>query len=383
MTKIRTHRPMPTSTSTGEELEKESVFRPSRLTLARQRRGMSKTDLAAASGLSPNSISSYEKGKRSPAEQSAARLADATRFPLRFFFATEAELVAPEAVSFRALSKMAARKRDIVTATAALATQLDAWITARYTRPDVHVPDLSGLGPAGAAEALRAEWGLGSEPIHHVVHLLESRGVRVYSLAVTASGLNLDEVFGLSMWWNGLPFVFVNMEVTAERARSSLLHELGHLTLHRDEKTDSSLAETEANTFAGHMSVPSSRIRAEANRYDSFEDIVAAKKGWRTSALLYVYRMHEEDVLDEWRYRELCVRLRRDYGKNEPDPMSEYESSRLLRQVFDDLRADGGRELVANELQIPLSVLDDIVFMHTLTPTSGGLLGASSLKLVD
>lgn len=383
MKEIRIHRRTLTSESNERVPKNGALFRPSRLTISRQRRGMSKADLAAASGLSPHSISAYENGKRTPTVDNALRLADAMWYPLDFFYSDEVELITPDAVSFRALARMPARTRDTVTASAALAVMLDQWITERYNRPEVDVPDLSSLNPVAAAEALRAEWGLGSDPIPHVIQLLESRGVRVFSLASKGGGRSLEEVFGLSMRWHGTPFVFVNMQVTVERARFSLLHELGHLVLHRADETDSRVAEKEANMFAGYMAVPASRVCAEASFFDSFGDIINAKRKWRTSAMSYLYRMHEEGILDEWRYRELCVRFRRDYGTTEPNPTEEYESSRLLRQVFDDLRAEGGREVVASALDIPLSELDDLIFRHTLTPIVGSAYSKANLKLMD
>jgi len=36
------------------------------------------------------------------------------------------------------------------------------------------------------AEALRHHWGIGELPINNIIHLLESKGVRIFSLAVDA-----------------------------------------------------------------------------------------------------------------------------------------------------------------------------------------------------
>lgn len=379
---LQLHRAKADSESNAEKRREGAAFKPARLTLARERRAMSKADLAAATGLSPNSISSYESSKRTPTDENVEKLAQATRFPISFFFGPDPDLVEAEAVSFRALARMAAKKRDIVTSSAAIAAEVvDAWITEHYERPEVRVPDLSDLSPDLAAEVLRAEWGLGVEPIGSVIQMMEERGVRVYSLAASDTEYDLDDVFGLSMWFDGTPFVFVNMAMTAERVRFSLLHELGHLVLHRNESTDTRVAEKEANTFAGHLQIPTSVLKAEARSWDSFEDILERKERWGAAAIAYVYRMHEADIIGEWRYRELCVRLRRDYGKSEPRPIAHSESSELLRQVFDDLREEGGRRYLADDVDVPVDVLDDLVFMHILTAQDGGG-GRPDLRIV-
>jgi Zn-dependent peptidase ImmA (M78 family) len=330
-------------------------------------------DLAALAKISPASVSSYESAVRAPSPTTASRLAEALQYPLAFFYLPDIDLVEAEAVSFRALARIPAKKRDMVTGAIAHAQSVDRWITERYERPDVDVPDLSGVAPVEAAATVRSAWGLADGPLPSVIGLLESKGVRVYSLGTSSAPWDLDEVFGISMWRDGIPFIFINLNVTVERVRFSLLHELGHLVLHRADDPDTTRTEKQANTFAGHFGIPSSFLTAEFTPFDSFPDILESKKRIRASAMSYVYRLNEDGLIDEWRYRELCVRLRRDYGKDEPEPMVEKESSSLLRQVIDDLRPEGGGSYLAKELAIPESEIDDLFFGHVLTSVDGGM----------
>ncbi|MEX2374595.1 MAG: XRE family transcriptional regulator [Dehalococcoidia bacterium] len=339
--------------------------------MARQLRGMSKADLSATAGLSANMISAYENARTTPKYENVVRLAEATGFPPAFFFVGEAALVDPKAVSFRALSRMPAHQRDRVAAMAGLATELDRWIEQRYGRPKPQLPDMSTLGAVEAAEALRAEWALGAEPIPNLVQLLEARGVRIYSLRLLVAEGEVRGVDALSMWWSETPFIFLNTDATAERTRFNLAHELGHLVLHRGGAPSGHSAEKEANTFAGHFLLPADALMGEARRYASFDEILASKRPWGVAALAYVYRMNEEGILDDWRYRELCIRLRRDYGADEPEPSADPERSELLRMVFDRLSREGGRRTVAEELSIPMADVDDLVFTHVLLPVQG------------
>jgi Zn-dependent peptidase ImmA (M78 family) len=93
---------------------------------------------------------------------------------------------------------------------------------------DGEPPESPDYRPADAAIALRTHWGIGQRPIGNMVHLLESFGIRVFSLAERAT-----QVDAYSLWLRGLPFVFLNTLKTAEHSRMDAAHELGHLVLHR------------------------------------------------------------------------------------------------------------------------------------------------------
>src|SRR5688500_2234757 len=63
-------------------------FRPDLLTLARQSRSLTQTDLARLSGLSQSTISRLEE-QASPTDSQLNRLSDALDYPNTFFFQTD------------------------------------------------------------------------------------------------------------------------------------------------------------------------------------------------------------------------------------------------------------------------------------------------------
>ena len=63
------------------------MFTPSRLTLARKRRGLMKNKLAELVGVTGRSISAYEAGESEPSEATVDALASTLRFPKEFFSA--------------------------------------------------------------------------------------------------------------------------------------------------------------------------------------------------------------------------------------------------------------------------------------------------------
>ena len=85
------------------------------------------------------------------------------------------------------MKTMTAAQRDMATSQAALGLHLNNWLSRKFELPPAKIPDLGREpDPETAAEVVRREWNLGTLSIRNMIHLLESNGVRVYSLAVDA-----------------------------------------------------------------------------------------------------------------------------------------------------------------------------------------------------
>src|SRR5262249_33490910 len=89
-----------------------AMFSPSRLRVARRRRGLTKSEVASRAGLSLRSVSAYENDETEPEPQTIAILARVLGFPLEFFSAPELHEPPTDSASFRALSNMTAGQRD-------------------------------------------------------------------------------------------------------------------------------------------------------------------------------------------------------------------------------------------------------------------------------
>ncbi|MGH3170781.1 MAG: helix-turn-helix domain-containing protein, partial [Trebonia sp.] len=204
---------------------------PSRLALARKRRGLTMVRLAADAGVTTRSLSAYESGQQRPTPQTLRALASALGLPAAFLEAPEIDEIPPDAASFRALSKMTASQRDSACSAGRIAFLINDWIEGRFHLPAPAVPSLPKLDAETAAEVVRARWGLGLAPVANMIHLLESRGVRVFSLAEECA-----EVDAFSLYWHGTPFCFLNTMKSGERGRFDAAHELGHLVLHTEHR---------------------------------------------------------------------------------------------------------------------------------------------------
>lgn len=137
-------------------------------------------------------------------------------YPRPFFYEDDADPIEVGAASFRSLTSMSARERDAALAAGSLAYELIDWVAEKFSLPE---PDIIDLGqerdPASAARMLRQYWAIGEKPIGNMIKLLESKGVRVFSLAEDSK--NVD---AFSCWRDNQPFVFLNTFKSTERKRT-------------------------------------------------------------------------------------------------------------------------------------------------------------------
>lgn len=342
------------------------MFSASRLTLARQRLGWTISRLATESGVSARSLSAYENDPEyEPTVETLEKVAAALKVPVAFLSREPVDPVPVEAISFRKLSKTSAAKRDAVLATANVALEFFAIVERHFSLPVSAVPTLDKNAPEEAAEIVRRRWHLGDKPVSNMVHLLESKGVRVAGLSH-----EFNDIDAFCFYRDSKPYVFLDTSRSGERQRFDAAHELGHLVLHDAQDmtpAESKAREAQANRFASSFLMPRSSILSQSMSGASLERILAARKFWRVSAMALTHRLHDLGLLGDWQYRSMCITLSDlGYRSSEPDGMVP-ETSLLLRKVmFGESRlrlTDAARELA-------LDTPDLSRFLHGLVPVA-------------
>lgn len=338
--------------------EDAETFAPERLTLIRERRGLSIARLARVSGVADKAIRNAESQSTTPSSGSLSRLAEALEVPESFFFGPEVETLGEHAASFRKASKLPAYRRKAALAAGSFAMQLAELMAEYFDLPAVRIPDLVGTDPETAAEAVRAAWGLGNGPAPNMVHLLESQGVFVTALAE-----DCRELDAFSFWRHGRPFVVLNTVKSGERGRMDAAHELAHLVLHRDVEVITKDHEAEAQVFGGAFLLPRPAVLATGLRNPRLGQVLELKSAWQVAATLFVKRLHDVGMLGDWAYRTLMIELsERGYRSGEPDGIPR-ETSQFLSGALTTLRSEGitTRDLAAG-LRIPVGDLREYMF---------------------
>ncbi|AVS68226.1 XRE family transcriptional regulator [Paracidovorax avenae] len=350
-----------------------SEINPKQITFARVRRRLTKAQLAKELGVTSRSLQNYETGASAPDLELLARIAKLLKFPQQFFFIEEdMPEIREHAVSFRKLSKMTDAMKACAFAVGAIAFKVNQWVEERFSLPEADLPDLSDLAPEEAAATLRRLWGLGNAPIPNMVHLLESKGIRVFSLAEETR-----EVDAFCTWHEGKPFMFLNTVKSAERSRFDAAHELGHLV--RDTHTmQHGLAhapemERQADAFASAFLMPKESVAANQPPAYTIKYLMKLKHYWGVSLAALAYRFNSLGLVSEWNYRSLCIEIAKSgFRTSEPEPM-ERETSQLLTKVLDILHSrKQGRREIAESLSLGVDEINALTFQLTTLSVVAG-----------
>ena len=336
------------------------MLNPHRLIIARKHRYLTKKELADLANITPATVTRLEKAQHKPDPDTLEKIAKVLRFPMSFFFGDDLEVPTADSVSFRSMTAMTAKERDRALSMGAFAYMISDWVMKKFSLPE---PDLLNLShenhPTSAAIAIRQHWGLGEKPIGNMMGLLESKGIRFFSLAK-----NSKNVDAFSCWRNDIPYIFLNTIKSSEHNRFDAAHELGHLVLHRHGgPNQGKQAEWDANNFASSFLMPRADLMAKIPRFYSIHQLINEKKRWKVSLTALGYRLHKVGVLSDWQYRTFCIEAtKRGYRTNEPDGIPP-EKSVLWEKVFIQLWKEKVTiKKIAKDLHIPSREIEDLIF---------------------
>lgn len=334
------------------------MFCGERLALARKRKGFTKKALAETVSLTPRAITAFEAGEYAPGDETLSELASSLGFPVDFFLRDELEEIEEGGVSFRAMKRMTASQKHAALAAGTIALEVDRWVSKRFILPEPIVPDLRNLRPEEAAMILRQEWGLGSFSIRNMVHLAESKGIRVFSLYGQAI-----EVDAFSFWKADRPFIFASQEKSVARRRFDLAHEIGHLCLHKHGAPNGAAAERDADAFASAFLMPRDTVLASGRAYLSLDDLVKLKAKWAVSVAALNRRLYDLNLISEWTYRGNSIELsQRGFRTREPIDYAA-ETSKIWEQILASLRTSGeGVGKICSDLCLPSDEVAKLVW---------------------
>jgi Zn-dependent peptidase ImmA (M78 family)/DNA-binding XRE family transcriptional regulator len=334
------------------------MFSGERLELARRRRGLTKIALARATGITTRALNAFEAGEYPPSDETSLVIADALKFPIAFFTGEPLEELDEQGVSFRSMKRMTASQKHAALAAGAFAYEISKWIEQRFRLPQVNVPDLSGEEPDAAARIVRNEWDLGQYSLKNMVHLVESKGVRVFSLFE-----NAREIDAFSIWKGSTPFIFSNRLKSSAHRRFDIAHELGHLVLHKRGAPNGPAAEREADAFAAAFLMPAETVKASSTRMETVDDLIRLKKTWMVSVGALARRLRDTGMTSDWGYRTLCIEIsQRGYRTSEPEDYPP-EKSLVWEKVMTSLRSSGeGAATIATDLSIPTDEVEKLVW---------------------
>jgi Zn-dependent peptidase ImmA (M78 family)/transcriptional regulator with XRE-family HTH domain len=313
---------------------RNKVFNSDMLLIARCARGLSQEEAAArARGLSQPTYSRIEAGLRTPTPQEVEAIALALEFKKNFFFHPFRRRPMP-VLFHRKRQKLANRDWERIFARAEIRRICVALmmrsvrLTQKLPSPPLLEPSEAGGSAAAVATSIRQLWLLPRGPVPDVTRLLESAGVVIVPFDF---GTELIDGFSERVQDDLPPLIFVNTRQPKDRMRFTLLHELGHIVMHRIPKTE---MEEEANEFAAEFLLPQDDIRSDLYN-TSLDHLLLLKSKWMASVASLVMCAKRLGLLTsteyEARFRELS---RRGWRTREPFPLPDgLEAPRIVSQL--------------------------------------------------
>lgn len=368
----------------------------SRVSFARELRGLTQKDLSGLIRKTPSTISQIESGKLRPDAGTLSELALALNLPTTFFASRDwtENNIRLDACHFRSKAKASQRLR----LEAVRHGDVWLWIADRLEDSGVIFPseDISNIHVSSqshedlehSAVEIRRNWGLGIGPIPNVTLLFESKGIFVIPIAQGHRDLD-----AFSVWRAGRPVVFLSTNnKTAARARFNLGHELGHLIMHDGVVTGCKNTEKQADYFAGAFLAPRDSFGLEAPRRWDFNAFHKLSLRWKISIESALVRAYQLDRISKSSYefgmKDLRVRQRTFKLGNEWEhetPVLIAKAIELVQDHYDfsDLVQSIGMHAHEVTQHLGMLVPEHILTSYTAKPESTQSEIIPSLRLVS
>lgn len=329
-------------------------FQGERLVQARAVRSLTQIALATASGISPASISKWERGDQVPESGALERVATALGIPVPWFLRPVPKF-GDTGYFFRSSTSLTKDARMVAKIRLEWLYELSTTIQEWIGWPAVNMPlalsrEDALLVSDEEIEAIsmkcRLHWGLGTGPISDVLKVMESAGI-----LTTRAKLGFTKMDGVSRWFmeENRPYVFISADkASAVRNRFDAAHELGHLVLHQHLTSDDEVKlhaelERQAHLFASAFLMPAESISTEIAN-PTLDTLAILKRRWKVSIAAMIMRSSSLNLISE----AYTTRLWKNYSargwrKGEPyDDMFEPEFPRLMPRAIKMLLETGG-----------------------------------------
>jgi len=303
--------------------------------LARESRGIGQRELAAMVETDQGNLSRIEKGSQTPVKDMVERISKALDYPVSFFRLQHPVYDFSKSYYRRKL-KMPKKEIELSEAKINISKiNIETLIRAvELPEPNYLTFDLSkDLSAAACAAQLRKHWKLPHGRVDNFIKVLEDNGILVAN--IDFAGIEVDGHAILTE--NNLPIIFINKNITADRSRLTLAHELGHLCLHVGKDiSEERDVEQEAFMFAAELLTPEVEIAPDLSEV-SIEKLKELKKYWKVSMGSLLKRAHVLKGISDNQYKYLWQQMGNlGYKTVEPKELDfEKEKPKLLKEIID------------------------------------------------
>lgn len=275
-----------------------------RLINARKIRCLSQRDLSKLleGKISPTAIAKYEKGLMMPSSNVLILLSNALNMSLDYFFRPFVVSINPNDFEFRKKSSLGAKKVESVKYLVCSDTEKYIEIETILGISNNFPLDYSNMSVECGHDAkvlaarFRKDMNIGSDAIVSAIDLLESSGVKIIEIEA-------DKSFsGTCNKANTMPIIVVNKNMSSERKRLTIFHELGHLLM---KCSDGVNKEKMCDVFANEVLIPSEKFKGliGESRHDiSLIELQSIQREFGISVDALMVKARQLNIITETRY---------------------------------------------------------------------------------
>lgn len=321
----------------------------------RLKNNLTKKELAEKVNVAPMTISHYESGQRKPSMEILKALASVLGVRVSDFLAVRNQNLVFSHGDFRKASTLSKGQQEYVR------ESVEEYFSRFMTVVEILGGDVLPEAPAchalklsaddeENAKAMRRHLDLSAEgPIDDLIGRLEDKGILVYELQMDGSKFS-----GMNGFVSGRPYIVYNHEMSTERNRSTIAHELAHLLFIWPEDMEQSEIEAKATAISGAFLFPAEDAKRELGlrRRSISNDMTTVAMEYGISMMMLAKRAQVLGIVSDSAYRDFCIRASKmGWRNNEPSRIPE-EHPRLFAQLVgravneEDISLQRGAELL-------------------------------------
>lgn len=322
-------------------------------------KNMTKKELAEKSKITPMAVSNYENGKRLPNMSVLKKLARVLDVKVSDFLAARDKNILFEHGEFRKNSSLSITQQEFIRES--VEEYFNRFMNVLEIlggkilpdSPACHVLQLSQDIDVNAL-SLREHLGFAKDsPIEDLIGKLEDKGILIYECSIDNSKFS-----GMNGFVNGRPYIAINTNMTAERNRSTVIHELAHLMFAWPSGMEAQEIEQKATAISGAFLFPKSDVLRElgVRRSAITADMTLVAIEYGISMQLLVERARACSVISDGAKKDFYMKISKaGWRKSEPERISREKSTLFQQLVYravseEEISISKGAEL----LQVPL-----------------------------
>lgn len=329
------------------------------LILAREARYITQVELSAMLGVEQGTISKIEKEILTADDKLVEKISRALDFPVSFFY-QDRKVMTVEG-HYRRKVSTPVKKMKQYAAQMTIAEWHFLKLMDEIELPETRLPTWDVIedgSPAMCAKHLRDFWKIPKGRVPNLTKLIEDNGIVIIPL-------DLGEMSGFSTYINGnIPVIYVNSNLSPDRYRLTIAHELGHIIFHFGNKVSQERnLESEAYEFAIELLVPEGNIRPYFTKI-SIDKLADLKSYWYVSMQALLRYANTLGMVTQNQYKYLWIQMGSlGYRRNEPVSIP-MEKPGLITEIVNAYVSDLGysKEELASVLQMNVSELERIYF---------------------